>query len=284
MDDLPGARRTGAGCDASAGRATIETLRSHRAAQRRDMARRGPARAVRAARIVRAARPAPAAGHGHDHRRGPRRRAGGPATGDRRRARRSPSRRAASTPTSPARCRSAPTPWPRSSSSWSARPTGPTASCSSTVTAGTARPSTGPWRRWTARGGGSCRGGPASTAATPTPATPRPRCCSALRPDLVRRERAVAGATAPLGELAGRLRAARRAGGLRPTACSATRPAPDAEAGRAMFERLVDDLVAAVDALGRGATMTIYTLDGSTRRPAGQRRRHRRVAAARCSG
>ena len=148
-------------------------------------------RAVRAGRLVRAARAAPAARHRHDHRRGARRRAWPPAgpvvvvaPDDRRhgqrRARRVPGHAVD-------RHRRDRRP---SSSSSSARPTGPTASCSSTGTAATATPSIGPSRRST-RGGRRVLswwprppGGDAHAGRTET------SLLLALRPDLVRRERA----------------------------------------------------------------------------------------------
>ena len=68
-----------------------------------------------------------------------------------------------------------------------------------------------------------------------------------LRSDLVQQDRAVAGATAPIGELAGQL----RAHGVRAIAANGVLGDPtgaDADVGRAVFDDLVDDLVTAVDA------------------------------------
>lgn len=68
-----------------------------------------------------------------------------------------------------------------------------------------------------------------------------------LRPDLVRRDHAAAGATAPLGELAGKL----RVHGVKAVSANGVLGDPtgaSAELGRSMFELLVNDLVTAFDA------------------------------------
>jgi creatinine amidohydrolase len=67
-----------------------------------------------------------------------------------------------------------------------------------------------------------------------------------LRPELVRGELAAAGATAPLGELAGPL----RAHGVRAVSANGVLGDPtgaSAEVGAALLDGLVDDLVSAVD-------------------------------------
>ena len=100
-----------------------------------------------------------------------------------------------------------------SSSSWSARPTGPPAWSSSTATAATATPSTGPSRRCRAEGRDVLAWWPhAARRRRPRRRAPRRRCCWRCVPDLVRRDRAAAGRD---GARSAALMARLRAGGVR---------------------------------------------------------------------
>ena len=220
--------------------------------------------------------------HRHDRRRGPRRPAGGPPRPTSSSARRSPSRPAASTPGSPARCRSGTDATATvivelvRSADWSGGVVlvnghgGNRDAVDRAITTLGSRRAAPP-----CRGGRASPGGDAHAGRTET------SLLLALRPDLVRLDRAAAGVTAPLDVIA-----VAAAGDRRPRRGAqrrARRPVPARRPPRATpsWPSSPTTWPRAVDDVGwTSAGVTTYSLDATTHRPGEQQRGDRRLAAA----